>query len=64
MRRNDDDDAELAIGRLASPAGRLSLEEVEREQARRDRLEDALEHRGRVELDLDLEALRRLRRDG
>jgi hypothetical protein len=64
MRSEDDEDREIAMRRLATPAGRVSLQELERELARRDRLADALKHRGEVELDLDQEALRRLRREG
>jgi hypothetical protein len=64
MRREDAEDMEIAMRRLATPAGRVSLEELEREMARRDRLADALKHRGELELDLDQETLRRLRRDG
>jgi hypothetical protein len=64
MRREDAEDMEIAMRRLATPARRVSLEELEREMARRDRLADALKHRGELELDLDQEMLRRLRRDG
>ena len=64
MPSEDDEDMEIATRRLATPAGRISLEELEREMARRDRLADALKHRGEVGSDLDQETLGRLRRQG
>jgi metal-responsive CopG/Arc/MetJ family transcriptional regulator len=55
------EDARNALGaRTKSEAIRQALEEV----LRRRKLQRALEHAGRIELDLDPERLRRLREEG